>query len=25
MMIFHQEGGAWKLWDEDILGVQIEQ
>ena len=25
MMIFHQEGGAWKLWDEDILGVQIGQ
>jgi hypothetical protein len=25
IMIFHQEGGAWKLWSEDILGVQTEQ
>ncbi len=23
IMVFHQEGGAWKLWDEDVLGVQI--
>ena len=25
MMIFHQENGAWKLWDETILGVDIAQ
>jgi hypothetical protein len=23
MMIFHEENGAWKLWDEKILGVQL--
>ena len=22
MMVFHQENGTWKLWDELILGVQ---
>ena len=21
--IFHQENGAWKLWDESILGIQL--
>lgn len=21
--LFHQEGGAWKLWDETVLGVDI--
>lgn len=25
IMIFHQENGAWKLWGEEILGVQIPQ
>jgi hypothetical protein len=23
IVIFHQENGAWKLWDEAILGVQL--
>lgn len=23
MTIFHQEGGAWKIWDQVILGVEI--
>jgi len=22
IVIFHQEGGKWKMWSEDILGVQ---
>ncbi len=22
MVLFHQENGAWKLWDEDVLGIQ---
>jgi hypothetical protein len=25
IVLFHQENGAWKLWGEDILGVQIPQ
>ncbi len=25
ILIFHQEGGAWKLWSEQILGVEIPQ
>ena len=25
IMIFHQQNGAWKLWSEEILGVQIPQ
>lgn len=25
IVIFHQENGAWKLWGEEILGVQIAQ
>jgi len=23
VFLFHQEGGAWKLWDETILGIEI--
>jgi hypothetical protein len=23
IVIFHQENGDWKLWDEDILGTQL--
>jgi hypothetical protein len=23
IMLFHQEGGVWKLWGDDILGVQF--
>jgi hypothetical protein len=23
IMIFHQENGQWKLWSEEILGVQV--
>jgi hypothetical protein len=23
IIVFHQENGAWKLWDESILGVEI--
>jgi hypothetical protein len=23
MMLFHQQGGVWKLWSEDVLGVQF--
>lgn len=25
IVIFHQESGAWKLWSEEILGVDIAQ
>jgi len=21
--LFHDEGGAWKLWDETVLGIEI--
>lgn len=24
VLLFHQEDGAWKLWDETVLGVDIE-
>ena len=23
IMLFHQEGGVWKLWGDDVLGVQF--
>ena len=23
LLIFHQENGAWKLWSEQVLGVQV--
>jgi hypothetical protein len=23
MMVFHQENGTWKLWSEDVLGVEF--
>lgn len=25
LILFHQEGGIWKLWTDDILGVDFEQ
>jgi hypothetical protein len=25
LMLFHQEGGIWKLWSDDVLGVDFEQ
>jgi hypothetical protein len=23
ILVFHQDGGLWKLWSEDILGVEV--
>jgi hypothetical protein len=23
IVIFHEENGAWRLWDENILGIQL--
>src|SRR5262245_15442413 len=25
IVLFHQEGGVWKLWSDDVLGVDFEQ
>lgn len=25
IVLFHQEGGIWKLWTDDVLGVDFEQ
>jgi hypothetical protein len=25
IMLFHQEGGVWKLWSDEVLGVDFEQ
>ncbi len=25
VMLFHREGGLWKLWSDDVLGVEFEQ
>jgi hypothetical protein len=25
LILFHQEGGLWKIWTDDVLGVEFEQ
>lgn len=24
IVLFHQDGGVWKLWDDDVLGVELD-